>query len=80
MGSLRRMRRKGVCSWRCTQPNVGLWDRDLRTNQVYYSPEWKQQIGYSDEEIGNDFSEWRQRVHPDDLARGRTDGASLCCW
>jgi PAS domain S-box-containing protein len=46
---------------------VGLWDWDLRTNQVYYSPEWKKQIGYEDHEIANDFSEWQSRVHPEDL-------------
>ncbi|MCK6483934.1 MAG: PAS domain S-box protein [Phycisphaerae bacterium] len=48
--------------------NVGLWDWDLRTNRVFYSPEWKSQLGYADEEISDAFEEWRSRVHPDDLA------------
>ena len=47
--------------------NVGLWDWDLKTNKVYFSPEWKRQIGYAEHEINNDFSEWQSRVHPDDL-------------
>jgi PAS domain S-box-containing protein len=47
--------------------NVGLWDWDLTTNRVFFSPEWKQQIGYEDHEISNDFNEWQSRVHPDDL-------------
>ena len=47
--------------------NVGLWDWDLRTNTVYFSPEWKRQIGYRDDEIYNQFDEWHSRVHPDDL-------------
>lgn len=47
--------------------NVGLWDWDLRTNRVRYSAEWKSQIGYEADEIGDDFDEWRSRVHPDDL-------------
>ncbi len=47
---------------------VGLWHWDLRTNKVRYSPEWKQQIGYADDEIGDDFAEWESRVHPDDIA------------
>ena len=47
--------------------NVGLWDWNLHTNEVHYSPEWKHQIGYEVHEISNDFSEWKNRVHPDDL-------------
>lgn len=51
--------------------NVGLWDWDLVTNQVRYSREWKQQIGYEEHEIGNSFDEWESRVHPDDLVATR---------
>ncbi len=47
--------------------NVGLWDWDLRTNKVHFSPEWKAQIGYAEDEISDDFNEWQNRVHPDDL-------------
>ena len=47
--------------------NVGLWDWDLETHMVHYSPEWKMQLGYRDDEISNDFDEWKSRVHPDDL-------------
>jgi len=43
--------------------NVGLWDWDLRTNQVRYSREWKSQIGYAEDEITDSFEEWRSRVH-----------------
>jgi PAS domain S-box-containing protein len=50
---------------------VGLWDWDLRTHRVHFSPEWKQQIGYQDHEITDDFGEWESRVHPDDLAQAR---------
>ncbi len=47
--------------------NIGLWDWDLVTNKVTYSPEWKRQIGYEPDEIGDDFEEWQRRVHPDDI-------------
>jgi PAS domain S-box-containing protein len=49
--------------------NVGLWDWDLRTNQIYFSPEWKRQIGYEAYELSNDLLEWQKRIHPDDLDR-----------
>lgn len=45
---------------------VGLWDWDLRSNEVAYSTEWKRQIGYQDHEISDDLEEFRSRVHPDD--------------
>jgi two-component system, sensor histidine kinase and response regulator len=47
----------------------GLWDWDLRTNKVYFSPRWKEQIGHADDEIADDYAEWESRVHPDDLER-----------
>jgi two-component system, cell cycle sensor histidine kinase and response regulator CckA len=46
---------------------VGLWDWDLTTNAVYFSPEWKRQIGFEPDELGDDFETWRDRLHPDDL-------------
>jgi PAS domain S-box-containing protein len=49
--------------------NIGLWDWDLLTNKVWYSAEWKRQIGYEEHEIANEFAEWETRVHPDDLPR-----------
>ena len=46
---------------------IGLWDWDLLTDSVFYSPEWKRLLGYQDAEISNSPEEWRSRVHPDDL-------------
>ncbi len=47
--------------------NVGLWEWDLQTNAVWFSSEWKRQIGYEDHEILNHFETWQSLVHPDDL-------------
>jgi PAS domain S-box-containing protein len=47
----------------------GLWDWDIRTNQVYFSPRWKAMLGYIDDELPNKFEEWRSRIHPEDQER-----------
>jgi PAS domain S-box-containing protein len=44
----------------------GLWDWDLRTGDVYFSPRWKSILGYEDHEIAHRVEEWVQRLHPDE--------------
>lgn len=45
---------------------VGIWDWDLKTNQMYFSPQWKQQLGYLDAELRNEAEEWKSRIHIED--------------
>ncbi|HIK30922.1 MAG TPA: PAS domain S-box protein [Oscillatoriales cyanobacterium M4454_W2019_049] len=47
----------------------GIWDWNPVTNKVFFSTRWKEMLGYTDEEIGNDLEEWSSRVHPEDLER-----------
>lgn len=51
----------------------GVWDWDLQTNRVFFSPQWKAILGYNPDEIGDSLEEWRSRVHPDDLAQCDAD-------
>jgi PAS domain S-box-containing protein len=49
--------------------NDGLWDWNLKTNEIYFSQRWKSILGYKEQEIGNNPEEWFNRVHTDDLER-----------
>lgn len=46
--------------------NDGLWDWDLDTGQVFYSPRWKEMLGLESNEEGQVIGEWLNRIHPDD--------------
>jgi PAS domain S-box-containing protein len=46
----------------------GVWDWNIETNAVVYSPRWKQMLGYSEGEIEPHLSAWERLVHPDDRA------------
>ncbi len=46
--------------------NDGVWDWNILENTVYFSPRWKEMIGYTDEELPNEVSTWNDRIHPDD--------------
>jgi len=44
----------------------GLWDWDIVTNEAYFSPRFKELLGYKNDEISNVFDEWGSRFHPED--------------
>ena len=49
--------------------NDGLWDWDIGSNTVYFSPRWKSMLGYAENELGNTREAWRALVHPIDLSQ-----------
>lgn len=45
---------------------AGLWDWDMINNTVFFSKQWKNMLGYQENEISNDFSEWKKLWHPEE--------------
>jgi diguanylate cyclase (GGDEF)-like protein/PAS domain S-box-containing protein len=51
----------------------GVWDWNLLTDEVFFSRQWKQMLGYTEHEIAGLLEEWDKRVHPEDKARTYAD-------
>ena len=47
--------------------NDGIFDWDLRKEEIYYSPRWKSMLGYTENDIVGLPDEWFMLVHPDDV-------------
>jgi len=47
--------------------NLGLWDWNLKTDELFINETWATMIGHTKEEIAsNNIKEWSDRLHPDD--------------
>jgi len=49
--------------------NDGIWDWNLKTNRIYFSPRWKAMLGYNEDEISDNPNEWLNRIHPLDIEK-----------
>ncbi|MCP2728705.1 response regulator [Symplocastrum sp. BBK-W-15] len=47
--------------------NDGIWDWNLDTKEVYYSPTWMRIIGYADDPLPQTLTSWSDHIHPDDI-------------
>ena len=47
----------------------GVYDWNLLTNKIYYSPGWKSMLGYKEDELSNDLSAWETLTSPDDVKK-----------
>jgi PAS domain S-box-containing protein len=56
---------------------VGLWDWDITTNQVYWTPQHEAIFGYETGNPTRTYNDWRCRVHPDDIERVEQEINSL---
>ncbi|OUC11754.1 MAG: hypothetical protein B0A82_26560 [Alkalinema sp. CACIAM 70d] len=44
----------------------GLWDWNLLTDEMYFSPRWLQMLGYAVDELPGQIQTWHQLMHPGD--------------
>ncbi len=48
---------------------VGVWDWDIKNNQLYVATNLKAMLGYTNNEINPNWEEWQKLIHPDDRER-----------
>ena len=46
--------------------NDGLWDWNLKTDEVFYSPQWLAILGFGPGQLTENVSAWSSLLHPDD--------------
>ncbi len=56
--------------------NDGLWDWNLLSNVVHFSPRWKAMLGYQEDEIGDTPEQWFDRIHDADRERVKEEIAA----
>ncbi|MBC8284507.1 MAG: PAS domain S-box protein [Nitrospinae bacterium] len=47
----------------------GIWDWNMKTDEVYFSPGWIESLGYQPQDVGNGLNFWKSIVHPDDMEK-----------
>ncbi len=53
--------------------NDGLWDWNLVSDEIYFSPRWKAMLSYEENEVGSHADAWFSRIHPADIEQVRAD-------
>ena len=54
----------------------GLWDWNLKTDELYFSKKWKTMLGYDPDDLENGFSTWGNLIHPDDKEKSVSEFTS----
>jgi diguanylate cyclase (GGDEF)-like protein/PAS domain S-box-containing protein len=57
--------------------NDGIWDWNMLTNEVYYSPRFNELLGYTEGSLGNTPASLLARMHPEDKATAESDVSAL---
>ncbi|AXF23631.1 sensor domain-containing diguanylate cyclase [Burkholderia pyrrocinia] len=50
-----------------TESGTGVWNRNVETGEIHYSPAWKAMLGYAPHELSNRIEDAYERLHPDDI-------------
>lgn len=56
-----------------SENDYDLWDWDLNTNEIHFSPRWKKMLGLDKETLSQHVDVWHQRIHPADYKRLMAD-------
>lgn len=49
--------------------NLGFWDWNLGSGDLFLSPNWTQILGYAPEEVIHSIEDWKKLIHPEDQPR-----------
>lgn len=49
--------------------NDGIWDWNIETGELFLSPRWKEQLGYLNHELTNEFHTFSDLIHEEDRPR-----------
>ena len=52
-----------------TATELGVWDWNAQTNEVFLSDRWATMLGYNPEEIERNLKAWSSRIHPEDAVQ-----------
>lgn len=58
--------------------NDGLWDWNLVTGDIYFSPRWGHMLGYSESESWTSNEQWFSHIHHEDRQRVRAEIGAHC--
>lgn len=65
--------REAEARWQFALEGSGdaVWDWNIETGDILFSPRFKQMLGYADTEFEDSYAAWERAIHPDDLPRVR---------
>ncbi len=52
--------------------NVGIWEYNFTTGEMFFSQRWKEMLGYAPTELPDRREEFWDRLHPDDRAQAQS--------